>query len=253
MGYKLVGDWAAAKKLLDQAPKLLEKASWMALDQEGAYLEGLIVAGIGKNVAPLSPSTRAQRSKKGSRPLVNESDLRNSITHEVYGSAYGPAVFIGITRRSKAKNGQPMANLARVHEEGRTIVLKMTPKMRRFIHAVLPPQTGPALPSGKFSTVATPIVVINIPARPFIGPVFEKEKGKIRERLRNRIWDIFIDLIPASGEMTTALVSSHGAVPGAPAGIGAKAGKSAADRVAAAKKGWATRRAKAAAGGGGKT
>ncbi len=63
-------------------------------------------------------------------------------------------------------------NVAAVHELGsRSIVMKLTPKARRFLHAAFR-AAGLDRPAG--DKPSTGIAVIKVPARPFLRPVFEK-------------------------------------------------------------------------------
>ncbi len=78
--------------------------------------------------------------------------------------------------------------MAKVQEEGsRPISIRMTPKMRRFLFAMFGrsrnrPVEGP--PEG-----GTGIIVVRIPARPFLRPVFDKfaKKTVIRQRFLDRV------------------------------------------------------------------
>jgi hypothetical protein len=76
-----------------------------------------------------------------------------------------------VLRTAKAGGGQSLANIAAIHEFGsRPIVLKLTPKVRRFLHAAFR-AAGLDAPAG--DRPSTGIAVIKIPARPFLAPVFE--------------------------------------------------------------------------------
>ncbi len=181
MGVKVtkVGDWLKAKEILGNPG--LGPAIQKALRQEGQYIAGLIKTRLGSgNIAPpLSPLTVAMRKGKGAKPLNATGALRNGIfVEEEQGS-----IFIGVKREAKG------VDIASVHEFGAVVVLKMTDRMRRFLFGVLFPQAlkkrmvpfGPRARSGKG------FLVIRIPARPFMRPVFETEAPRIPERFMRRV------------------------------------------------------------------
>jgi hypothetical protein len=81
----------------------------------------------GKTFKPLSPFTIWLRSNFSTKPLIDDSNLIDSITHELNGSS---GVWIGVRRGVRRKdNGEDIANIADVHEFGRTI--RVTDKMRK--------------------------------------------------------------------------------------------------------------------------
>jgi phage gpG-like protein len=166
---ELVGSWRQAAKLL-AAGSRIEQFFGPALEQEAQLLRGKIVQGIGKNVQDLSASTRARR--RGTRPLVDTGDLRNSIA--VVGG--DDEKFIGVPR------GAGRYRIGDVHESGRTIVMQMTDKQRKWLHANLPGTRSRGTGAG-----GPRILIVHIPARPFIKPVWDAEQGKIPQRFIQRI------------------------------------------------------------------
>lgn len=129
----------------------------------------------GQNFKPLSATTLAMRKIKGfrgSKALIVRGDLRNSVT--VKTSATG--AFIGVLKTARSKDGTRLANVAEVQEEGRTFIMRVTPKMLALMHKAF--REGGASGGGgggsRGSTVVGGILIIKIPARPFIAPVFEK-------------------------------------------------------------------------------
>jgi len=189
LGVSKIGDWKKAAKILMEAPERIEAATKRALDQEALFLVGEIKkklrAGPFKPLAKTTLLLRKLKGRKGTKPLIATSDMRNSVT-KVNTDA---GVFIGIPRTamSKPKDGsQPVkyVDLADIHEHGRTFAIRVTAKMRRFWFAVLfkgqPPQGG----GGGGSKG---IIIIHIPARPFVRPVFEAEKDNIAGRLEDRL------------------------------------------------------------------
>ncbi|MBN1771102.1 MAG: phage virion morphogenesis protein, partial [Deltaproteobacteria bacterium] len=125
----------------------------------------------GQPFAPLAPTTLAVRRFrvfKGTKALIVRGDLRNSIM--VVKQAGG--VFVGVLRTAKGKAGQPLVNVAAVHEFGsRPIVLKLTPKARRFLHAAF---RSAGLDSTAGDRPSVGIAVVRVAARPFLRPVFDK-------------------------------------------------------------------------------
>lgn len=140
----------------------------------------------------LSPLTlRARRlgiggpATRGTKPLLRTGDLYNSIaaTPDMTGDAF----FVGISRSVRSRTGESLVRLADVHERGRTIVMKMTPKMIRFLFGVLLKGVARAGGGGGASGGAgggTKILVIHIPARPFIGPAFTEWSPTSLDRFR---------------------------------------------------------------------
>jgi phage gpG-like protein len=174
MNIKLVGDWKLAAKILNAAPGDIEKAIEQAVRLEALVLEGAIKRNIQRGPPPpLSPLTRKTRkgAKGGSKPLNATGGLLGAVTVV----QKGDEAFIGIPRSAGKYN------LAVTHEQGRTIVLNMTDKMRRFLFGVLfkgsPPKAGPG----------TRIIVIRIPARPFVQPAFAAEAPKSQQRFQEHL------------------------------------------------------------------
>jgi hypothetical protein len=171
-----VGDWSLARRILSSASRRFKDAIDKAVLQEAQFFRTKIIEGLregapgGQAFAPLAPTTlaiRRFRGFKGTKPLIVRGDLRNSITVV----KQGDGVFVGVLRSAKAAGGQSLVNVAAVHELGsRPIVLKLTPKVRRFLHAAFR-AAGLDAPAG--DRPSTGIAVIKIPARPFLAPVFE--------------------------------------------------------------------------------
>ena len=171
------GDWTAARRILASAPKRLREAQDKAVLQEAQFFRTKIVEGLrsgapgGQAFQPLAPTTlaiRRLRGGKGTKPLIHHGDLRNSIAVVREGNG----VFVGVLRSAKSSGGASLVNIAAVHEFGsRPIVVKITPKVRRFLHAAFR-KAGLDEKSG--DRPSTGVAVIRLPARPFLRPVFEK-------------------------------------------------------------------------------
>lgn len=176
-GIKRIGDWKKAKEVLEAAPADLDQALQTAVLALANFYVGKIKQKIGSNIQPaLSPFTMrgigAARkfAGAGAKTLINRGDMRNSVTVV---SAGKYEAFVGIPA-SSAKD----VKIAQIHEEGRVIVQQMTPKQRAFLHATLGKKASKIR-----SAPSTGIIVIHIPARPFIKPVFDEYGGEVgRER-----------------------------------------------------------------------
>ena len=174
------GDWALARKLLSSAPMQLKASIGTALRQEAQLLRKEIVTGItkqapgGENFKPLSPLTIAARQLagfKGTKALIVRGDLRNAISVIVRGDE----VFIGVPRKARGKSGKPLIDVAQVHEFGAgPFVIPITPAMRRYLFVVL----RKVAKAQRHKGPGKGVVVVSIPARPFLRPAFRVfEKG----------------------------------------------------------------------------
>ena len=90
--------------------------------------------------------------------------LLNSVTNIVKDDE----AFVGVLR--KAGKG---ADIAAVHEFGATILIRVTDKMRGFLFGVLFAGQPRKESSGKGGSSGG-IIVVRIPARPFIRPTYAK-------------------------------------------------------------------------------
>ncbi len=177
MKVRKVGDWRLARRLLSTAPQRVERAANKAVMQEAQFFRAKIVEGLREQApggqplqapAPTTLAIRRFRGSRGTKALIVRGDLRNSIT--VVKEARG--AFVGVLRTAKGADGRSLVNVATVHEFGsRPIVVKLTPKARRFLHAAF---RRAGLERTKGSGSSTGIAVIWVPARPFLRPVLEK-------------------------------------------------------------------------------
>lgn len=185
---KRVGDWARARKLLSAAPERLRSAVGIALRQEAHVLRNEMVQGLTKQAPggdPIKPpseltiAARQLRGFKGTKALLVRGDLRNSITVVIDGDE----AFIGILRTARSKDGKNLVNLAEIHEYGGPpVVIPMTPKMRRFLFALFR-QMGKE-PRGEGGRG---VVVVQVPARPFLRPAFNKFREGASRRFLERV------------------------------------------------------------------
>jgi phage gpG-like protein len=198
VGLSLFGDWKKAGKVLSDLPKEAHGIYQKALFREANHFRAEVVKGLrtgspgGQAFEPLKKTTLAVRKKRGrggTKPLIVSGDLRNGIIAK----QEGDTAFVGILRTARGRGGERLANVAEVHEFGRRIVMELTPKARRFLLATF--REAGILASGGGNTGSpgggVTIVVINVPARPFLRPVFEAESKGSRERVENWVAEQF--------------------------------------------------------------
>jgi len=191
-GVKFTGDWVLARKLLRAGPAAVEKAMVEALHGEALHFEKAIKKTIQGGLGPPLKRGGGGRNASGqfvksgraggSKPLIATGDLLGSIT--VVTAQGGRAAFIGIPRSATAHGGR-VVRLAEIHEFGRTIVIRLTEKMRRFLFAVLF-KDSPRGGSGS-GAVKRGFIIVHIPARPFIRPTFAREAPGAQERFVKRV------------------------------------------------------------------
>jgi phage gpG-like protein len=188
MAVSRTGDWARARRLLTAAPQRLQAAIGTAVRQEAHALRNEIVQGLtsqapgGETLKPPSPLTIAARQLEGfggSKALIVRGDLRNSITVIVQGDE----AFIGVSRSARSKDGASMVDLAKLHEfGGPPVIIRITPKMRRFLFALLW-QAGKEPTGGS----GRGVIVVQVPARPFLRPAFDKFREGASRRFLERV------------------------------------------------------------------
>lgn len=188
MAVSRTGDWARARRLLTAAPQRLQAAIGTAVRQEAHALRNEIVQGLtrqapgGEPLKPPSPLTIAARELEGfggTKALIVRGDLRNSITVIVQGDE----AFIGVSRSARSKDGASMVDLAKLHEfGGPPVIIPMTPKMRRFLFALLR-QAGKEPTGGS----GRGVIVVQVPARPFLRPAFDKFREGASRRFLERV------------------------------------------------------------------
>ena len=188
MAVTRTGDWARARQLLAAAPQRLRSAIGVAIRQEAQGLRNEIVQGLtsqapgGEPIKPPAPLTLAARQLEGfggTKALLVRGDLRNSITVIVEGDE----AFIGVPRSARSSGGESLVDLAQLHEYGGPpVIIPITPKMRRFLFALLR-QAGKEPTGGS----GRGVVVVQVPARPFLRPAFEKFREGASRRFLERV------------------------------------------------------------------
>lgn len=186
------GKWNEVFRTLGNAPRDLAEAKKKALLQEAQFLRTKILEGLreqapgGSKFVPLSPQTIAIRKFlgfKGTKALLKRGDLRNAIAV----LDLGRTIFIGVPRTAKSATGENLADVAALNEfGGKPQVIKITPKMAFLLHAAF---RAAGLPKKDPHRPVTGIIVVQIPARPFIRPIMEKfgEAKMVEKRMAERM------------------------------------------------------------------
>jgi len=182
------GDWALARKLLTGSPVKLKAAVDTALHQEAQLLRKEIVQGItkqapgGESFKPLSPLTLAARKLAGfggTKALMVRGDLRNAIA----AIARRGEAFVGVPRKARGKDKGSLIDVAKVQEFGAgPFVVPMTPAMRRYLFALIR-RSGEEPTGGS----GRGVVVVSIPARPFLRPAFKRFEKGVQKRFLGRV------------------------------------------------------------------
>jgi len=172
MKIKLTGQWKKAQKILDKGAQRVELSKRKIMASEAKFYaqkikEGLESQAPGKKpIKPPAESTLISREFKGfnsTKSLIVRRDLVNSITDIVKGDK----AFAGIPKSARGTDGQNLAKIGEINEKGKNgIVIEITPKMRKLFGAMF---AG----SDNESPGKKKVIIVNIPARPFITPVLE--------------------------------------------------------------------------------
>lgn len=193
----MTGPWLQTKAKLSALanPALIIGAMDRAMGKEAHRLRGIMVKGFntqgppGGKWKPLSPMTlkiRKALGKRGTKALMRTGDLRKSINVVRENGAW----FVGVHRTAKASDGESLVNIAEVHEFGtKKYTVRVTKKMRKFFLFLYIKSSGGGRRKSKSKSVIMPlpksktVMVIHIPARPFIFPVWEQEQHESTRRI----------------------------------------------------------------------
>lgn len=102
--------------------KDLSGAMKRSLRKEAAVLVADIRKGIrsqapgGTKFKPLAESTK--KAKGSSKALIDKGDLVRSVNNTAVEGSSGWAIFVGVHKKVPGKKGQPMWNIAEIHEFG---------------------------------------------------------------------------------------------------------------------------------------
>ena len=187
MDVRRTGPWPIARRLLAALPARLAPVVRAAVAQEAHQLRAQLVDGLtrqapaGAAFRPLAPLTLAARRLRrfaGTKALLRTGDLRNSIAVLITSAG----AFIGIARTTRAADGTSLVDIAQVHEfGGPPTVIPITPAMRRYLAVLFREAGRPATPGPHGG-----VVVVQVPARPFLRPVFAAFQRGLDERLLRR-------------------------------------------------------------------
>lgn len=188
VGVFRTGEWARARRLLTAGPERLKTAIQVGLRQEAHGLRNAIVEGLtsqapgGAPLTPPAPLTLAARQLAGvggTKALLVRGDLRNAIAVVIVGNE----AFVGVLRSARSSDGKSLVGLAELHEfGGPPVVIPVTPKMRRFLFALLrQADVEPRAGSGRG------VVVVQTPARPFLRPAARKYGEGAGPRFLDRV------------------------------------------------------------------
>lgn len=153
-----VGQWNEARAALFKQGMRARKAMAMATSQEAHLFRGLVIRAFnsggrsnGVNWPKLQPATA--KAKGSRKPLIDSGDLRNSVVVVKDGND----AWVGVTSNTRGHNGENMANIAAVHEYGKTIVQKRGNKVviikipkRSFLHSTAKFHFKPVIAKQRF-------------------------------------------------------------------------------------------------------
>jgi len=177
---RMVGKWRKALAMTSAMsnPVVVLGALDAAMLSEAHRARVLLVKGLhsgapgGKRFAPLAKTTmmvrsaRGGRGAKGSKPLNKTGALGRAITVK---HQRGQGAFVGILRTARNATGKSLVNLMQLHEGGKTIAIKVTPQMLRFLMAMFRKKGNQSPGKGGGGRG---IIIVRIPARPLFGPVW---------------------------------------------------------------------------------
>lgn len=182
------GDWGKASARLGSAKVDLRAATRLALVNEANVFRSKVLTGLRKQAPsnipfkPLAATTIAMRrffGFRGTKALLKRGDLRNAIAVVTVSDTM---VFAGVLRTARSAKGN-LFDLARLNEEGsKPIIIKITPQMRALLHMAFR-RFGATNRMG-WSKASTGIIVVQIPARPFLRPVYEDMIFDMRKTAR---------------------------------------------------------------------
>lgn len=180
-----IGQWDRARRMIAGAAGKLERAVQRSLRSEAERVRDAIREGLerqapgGRALRPLAPSTLAARAlvrQRSTRALIERGELQRALVDVVRPDS----AFVGIRRRSRGRDGRPLAAIAQLHELGGTVRVRMTPSMRRFLFAMA--RASASQPTRSRTGRSAGAIVIQIPARAFLRPAFEVAVRDARSR-----------------------------------------------------------------------
>jgi len=196
--FRTTGSWGKAAMLLG---KMSDPARWKvakrkAILKESHRLRKLMIEAFqkggpsGKRWPRLSVFTQlvSRAMGKGDRkPLMDSGNLRNS--HSVVEESDN-IIFVGVHRTAKRKvkskkskkGSDDLVQIASLMEHGsKPIYIRVTPKMRNFFLWLHKKTKGQIKPLRK-NTVG---IIVRIPPRPWMGPIWEAEADSAAKNIVN--------------------------------------------------------------------
>lgn len=194
-GVTMTGSWKPLSNMLVQGSdqRRWNRAKEKAIVKEAHRIRKIIIQGFNKGgpdghrwprLRPMTQLISRAMGKGDRKPLMLTGDLRNSVSVVQVEDGW----FVGVHKQARGRRSKnDMVDIASVHEFGsKRYRIRVTPKMRRFFFWLFKKTKGQIKPL-KASTTE---IVVRIPPRPFIGPVWEKEKKTsedniLRDTLKN--------------------------------------------------------------------
>lgn len=205
------GDWSKTRTTFFANATRLDGAIRKAMKQEGQFLRKKLVQGMRKQapggrqfkkLAKTTVATRRFRGFRGTKALVRTGG--QGLIGSINVLQKRDFVFIGVQRSVRADDGRLLADIMRINEFGsKPIIIKITPKMRRFLFAAFDAHRATR---GLEGNMAIGVIVVTIPARPVFGPVFKRfaKPRVLKKRVMNRLAIIMKgNLGTASGKAPT--------------------------------------------------
>jgi len=160
MAVSRTGDWARARRLLTAAPQRLQAAIGTAVRQEAHALRNEIVQGLTRQ----APGELSQV-----RYFLALCETLNFTRAAEKCNVTQPSLTRAIHALEHEFGGPP-------------VIIPMTPKMRRFLFALLR-QAGKEPTGGS----GRGVIVVQVPARPFLRPAFDKFREGASRRFLERV------------------------------------------------------------------
>ena len=132
-----------------------------------------------RKLSPLTTAARRMRTTKRGSKHARALDVTGEMIKAIKVHMVGDNAFVGIEKRATGSDGRRLQDIARMNDQGsKPIRINMTPKMRRFL-AVLFRKAGGARTGGGGGRKA---IIVRIPARPFVKPVYTKWRAGFDKR-----------------------------------------------------------------------
>jgi hypothetical protein len=262
---KMTGEWKRMAAAMDS--KRFEK-NLEANINKATIFNGLMVAGeIRRRIKARKYAKNSELTvliKRSSTPLIDDADLWGSVTSKNI-SAY--AVFVGVLRTTLAPNGRPMVNLAEfLHSGGAFPVTEHMRNLFILLSEVGQGKRDKSTLTGRAAELAKALgkrieqikplkpstTHIVVPPRPFLTDVLndarilKKCEANWRKAAQAAMKDQASGSPGKGGSPGASAEASNPDKKSASSPGGGKPSKSPANRSEAAKRGWQTRRSKAA-------